>query len=198
MFVMNICRYCLEDNNEKLLYPCACKGSGVHLSCLERWIKESRRTECEICHSKWRGLGVKWSGLCVKCGFGVNVAIKMTYDVLFWIFVFCMEGFLLTTWFVLCYYYTMSLRSLSYWCIFHIVLYCWGLIYRDMTVSFVRLMIYDTFTLFNIFNHIAFVYDCTQSEVCPLQELYSTLLYQWYGIIFIMLVSLVSLWQKVE
>ena len=43
------CRICLEPGD--LIQPCDCKGSSayVHKECLDRWLKTSKRTNCEIC-----------------------------------------------------------------------------------------------------------------------------------------------------
>lgn len=43
------CRICLEPGN--LIQPCNCSGStaNVHKECLERWLKTSNKTNCEIC-----------------------------------------------------------------------------------------------------------------------------------------------------
>ena len=46
------CRICYEDEpTEKLIRVCDCRGSAelVHEECIIRWIKTSRRHNCEIC-----------------------------------------------------------------------------------------------------------------------------------------------------
>lgn len=46
------CRICFSDGNlEELQSLCNCKGSlkYVHLSCHKRWLRESNRTNCEVC-----------------------------------------------------------------------------------------------------------------------------------------------------
>ncbi|RZC40716.1 RINGv domain containing protein [Asbolus verrucosus] len=49
----SVCRICHVNNvpSENLISPCKCKGSlaYVHLSCLEKWINESFRLNCELC-----------------------------------------------------------------------------------------------------------------------------------------------------
>jgi E3 ubiquitin-protein ligase DOA10 len=54
-----ICRVCQdeEENNEKLISPCACDGSQkfIHESCLRTWIKTSNNNEtCPTCRSKYK------------------------------------------------------------------------------------------------------------------------------------------------
>lgn len=60
------CWICREDGkNEKLIRPCACRGSmgGVHRSCVETWIARQRESsegcgsapECPVCHQEYFG-----------------------------------------------------------------------------------------------------------------------------------------------
>ena len=51
-----MCYICMEETNERVIYPCACKGDGVHPSCLLAWMEASKRSSCEICLEKYRGL----------------------------------------------------------------------------------------------------------------------------------------------
>lgn len=54
------CRICLEsDLARNLIAPCDCDGSvrWTHPDCLRKWAVETRRTQCEICHGNYRGLG---------------------------------------------------------------------------------------------------------------------------------------------
>ena len=56
-----VCRICLESNNsqeDKLIKPCACKGSAstVHEQCIEKWLKltnstlkQARNRKCKLC-----------------------------------------------------------------------------------------------------------------------------------------------------
>lgn len=48
------CRICLEEEG-LLVRPCACRGTSayVHQACLERWVQESNREACEICHEAY-------------------------------------------------------------------------------------------------------------------------------------------------
>ncbi|XP_059224605.1 uncharacterized protein LOC106081171 isoform X2 [Stomoxys calcitrans] len=51
-----LCRIChINENSEKLVAPCLCKGSlsYVHTYCLERWVKTSRYTICELCQYQY-------------------------------------------------------------------------------------------------------------------------------------------------
>ncbi|XP_060528073.1 uncharacterized protein LOC132703049 isoform X2 [Cylas formicarius] len=52
-----ICRICHggESMNE-LLTPCRCRGTValVHLECLERWLKESNHSNCELCQHHYQ------------------------------------------------------------------------------------------------------------------------------------------------
>lgn len=47
------CRICLEEENTKSL--CGCRGTQgfAHVECVQRWVRESGREECEICHQPW-------------------------------------------------------------------------------------------------------------------------------------------------
>lgn len=50
----NKCKYCFETDN--LIYPCDCK-SGVHLKCIEKWMKYKNCRNmyiCEICNKNQR------------------------------------------------------------------------------------------------------------------------------------------------
>ncbi|XP_049823855.1 uncharacterized protein LOC109604342 isoform X1 [Aethina tumida] len=52
-----ICRICLDSGSrEALIQPCTCRGTvaRVHLKCLERWIRESNHSRCEICQERYR------------------------------------------------------------------------------------------------------------------------------------------------
>ena len=48
-----MCRICLEKGGG---HYCQCKGTCalVHAECLERWIKVSNRTSCEICEAEYK------------------------------------------------------------------------------------------------------------------------------------------------
>lgn len=53
------CRICLEQGlRGDLVSPCDCDGSVryTHPACIRRWILESGRTICEICHARYRGM----------------------------------------------------------------------------------------------------------------------------------------------
>ncbi|XP_063907646.1 E3 ubiquitin-protein ligase MARCHF3-like isoform X2 [Zophobas morio] len=55
--VDHICRICHGGNSSgDLLTPCCCKGSVAlaHLNCLEIWLNESNRNECELCQYHFR------------------------------------------------------------------------------------------------------------------------------------------------
>ncbi|CAK9817944.1 E3 ubiquitin-protein ligase MARCHF3 [Anthophora plagiata] len=46
------CRICYDTSQQlPVIYPCKCKGTmgAVHLKCLERWLEESNRSNCELC-----------------------------------------------------------------------------------------------------------------------------------------------------
>jgi len=49
------CRICLEEEGP-FVHPCMCKGStgDVHAECLQRWIDESKKNTCEICHYEYQ------------------------------------------------------------------------------------------------------------------------------------------------
>eukprot|EP00210_Caulerpa_lentillifera_P002009 g1926.t1 len=50
------CRICLQtDKVSNLVQPCSCHGtlSYCHYSCLESWVKESRKLKCEICGNSY-------------------------------------------------------------------------------------------------------------------------------------------------
>ncbi|XP_076252373.1 E3 ubiquitin-protein ligase MARCHF3-like isoform X1 [Rhynchophorus ferrugineus] len=52
-----ICRICHgTDSIDDLLTPCRCRGTValVHLKCLERWLKESNHSSCELCQHHYR------------------------------------------------------------------------------------------------------------------------------------------------
>ena len=47
-----MCRICQEgDDQEVLVSPCYCAGSLglLHVSCLQKWLGASNKTNCEIC-----------------------------------------------------------------------------------------------------------------------------------------------------
>lgn len=47
-----LCRICYNsDNKEPLLQPCDCSGTMglIHRSCLERWLSQCNKNQCEIC-----------------------------------------------------------------------------------------------------------------------------------------------------
>ncbi|KAF5306134.1 hypothetical protein FQR65_LT07410 [Abscondita terminalis] len=49
---INVCRICHGgESNGDLLSPCQCRGSIAltHMECLERWLKESATSHCELC-----------------------------------------------------------------------------------------------------------------------------------------------------
>ena len=49
---MTSCRICYDEKNTNpLLNPCDCKGSaaGIHKKCLEKWMRISSKSNCEIC-----------------------------------------------------------------------------------------------------------------------------------------------------
>lgn len=49
---MSICRICHAGiSMGELLAPCRCRGSiaMTHMGCLERWLKESGNSNCELC-----------------------------------------------------------------------------------------------------------------------------------------------------
>lgn len=52
------CRICFDGprENEPLFRACDCKGSVayVHHECLSRWVSDSQRAECELCHGRFR------------------------------------------------------------------------------------------------------------------------------------------------
>jgi hypothetical protein len=47
------CRICLEEGNTKSL--CGCRGTQgfAHVECVQRWVRESGRKECELCSQAW-------------------------------------------------------------------------------------------------------------------------------------------------
>lgn len=52
-----ICRICHGGQSiDDLLTPCRCRGTIalVHLKCLERWLKESNHSSCELCQHHFR------------------------------------------------------------------------------------------------------------------------------------------------
>ena len=52
----SICKYCYEKNN--LIYPCNCKY-GVHLECLQKWLKYKSSNNiyiCEICNTDLKNI----------------------------------------------------------------------------------------------------------------------------------------------
>lgn len=48
------CRICLEEDGP-FVHPCLCKGSSgdVHAKCLAKWVEESKKNKCEICHHEY-------------------------------------------------------------------------------------------------------------------------------------------------
>ncbi len=48
------CRICLEEDGV-FVHPCLCKGSSgdVHPECLTKWVEESKKNVCEICHHEY-------------------------------------------------------------------------------------------------------------------------------------------------
>ncbi|KAM7343564.1 E3 ubiquitin-protein ligase MARCHF2 [Cochliomyia hominivorax] len=55
-FEFIVCRICHNNENaEKIVSPCLCKGSlgNVHMYCLEKWIRMSRCTTCELCQFEY-------------------------------------------------------------------------------------------------------------------------------------------------
>lgn len=53
------CRIChTGTSRERLISPCHCKGSlaYVHLSCLERWLNQAGRSDCELCMYKYEAI----------------------------------------------------------------------------------------------------------------------------------------------
>ncbi|XP_076397861.1 E3 ubiquitin-protein ligase MARCHF3 isoform X1 [Megachile rotundata] len=50
------CRICYDSNQQlPIIYPCKCKGTmgAIHLKCLERWLEESNRNNCELCGHRY-------------------------------------------------------------------------------------------------------------------------------------------------
>ncbi|MEN2498293.1 MAG: hypothetical protein MHMPM18_002595 [Marteilia pararefringens] len=52
-----VCRICLDsemDSSLKVSKLCKCQGSiaNVHVSCIERWVNDSKNERCEICGEK--------------------------------------------------------------------------------------------------------------------------------------------------
>lgn len=53
----NFCRICHGGESiEQLVAPCRCRGSVAlaHLTCLERWLKESGSDTCELCNQRYQ------------------------------------------------------------------------------------------------------------------------------------------------
>jgi len=52
------CRICFDGplENDPLFRACDCKGSVayVHHACLSKWVSDSQRTVCELCHARFR------------------------------------------------------------------------------------------------------------------------------------------------
>ncbi|XP_011640738.1 E3 ubiquitin-protein ligase MARCH3-like [Pogonomyrmex barbatus] len=51
------CRICYDPSSElSVIYPCRCKGTmgAIHLKCLERWLEEGNRDNCELCGHVFR------------------------------------------------------------------------------------------------------------------------------------------------
>ncbi|CAG9821963.1 unnamed protein product [Phaedon cochleariae] len=65
----HICRICHGgDSMDDLLTTCRCRGSIalVHLKCLERWLRESNHSSCELCQHHYKIVrepkyGIPWS-----------------------------------------------------------------------------------------------------------------------------------------
>jgi hypothetical protein len=56
---INTCVICQEETctpTNPFLSPCSCKGSvsSIHRECLEQWIFHSNKTNCSVCHTKYR------------------------------------------------------------------------------------------------------------------------------------------------
>ncbi|NDB60010.1 E3 ubiquitin-protein ligase MARCH [bacterium] len=56
---INTCVICQEDTctpTNPFLSPCSCKGtvSSIHRECLEQWVFHSNKTNCSVCHAKYR------------------------------------------------------------------------------------------------------------------------------------------------
>jgi hypothetical protein len=53
-----ICRICYdtEKNNKNMIFPCKCKGTmkWVHLECLEKWIRISKKKICGSCKYNYK------------------------------------------------------------------------------------------------------------------------------------------------
>jgi hypothetical protein len=64
----SVCRICHVNNvpGENLISPCRCKGSlaYVHLSCLEKWINESFRLNCELCGFRYSSIQTQRYTIC--------------------------------------------------------------------------------------------------------------------------------------
>ncbi|XP_014608865.1 PREDICTED: E3 ubiquitin-protein ligase MARCH3-like [Polistes canadensis] len=55
----SVCRICHTNTvKEPLVSPCRCKGTlaHVHLSCLEKWLNQSCRSYCELCHYQYNAV----------------------------------------------------------------------------------------------------------------------------------------------
>ncbi|KAI4497878.1 hypothetical protein M0802_006994 [Mischocyttarus mexicanus] len=55
----SVCRICHTNTlKEPLVSPCRCKGTlaNVHLSCLEKWLNQSCRSYCELCHYQYNAV----------------------------------------------------------------------------------------------------------------------------------------------
>lgn len=68
LFVCRIC-HVNQISGENLISPCHCKGSlgFVHLSCLERWLNQSGRSNCELCGFKYNSVRTLRYTLCESC-----------------------------------------------------------------------------------------------------------------------------------
>ena len=75
---MRECRICYEnekENKNKLIYPCACKGTQkyVHAECLEKWRKKKihqiEYLQCQEC-KKFYHIGKKYSRETMKFNLG--------------------------------------------------------------------------------------------------------------------------------
>ncbi|XP_050301788.1 E3 ubiquitin-protein ligase MARCHF3-like [Anthonomus grandis grandis] len=62
-----VCRICQTNSaTEHLISPCNCKGTlaYIHLTCLERWLNQSGRNFCELCHFRYEAVQTQRYGLC--------------------------------------------------------------------------------------------------------------------------------------
>ena len=87
---MHECRICYENENEnknKLIYPCACKGTQkyVHAECLEKWRRKKRNKieylQCQEC-KKFYNIGNKYSREIAKFNLDLPVSYKELFSTL--------------------------------------------------------------------------------------------------------------------